>query len=297
MTLFRSLASSLAALAVSALPTLAEDLKIVASFSILGDMVKQVAGDTANVNTIVGPDADAHIYQPSVSDARAVAEADVIFVNGLGFETWSQTLIDESGTDAVVFVATDGIIPLQVDGETDPHAWNNLSNGVIYVQNISDALSRVAPDNADKFAANATAYITQLEALDADIRARLSTLASDTRTVVTAHDAFGYLADAYDMTFLAPLGIDTDAEPSARDLATLITQIKTDGAAALFVENITSPALLEQIAAETGLTLGGRLYSDALSSKGGPATGYQSMFDHNMTVLLDALSRYSQTSG
>lgn len=297
MTLFRSLASSLAALAVSALPTLAEDLKIVASFSILGDMVKQVAGDTANVNTIVGPDADAHIYQPSVSDARAVAEADVIFVNGLGFETWSQTLIDESGTDAVVFVATDGIIPLQVDGETDPHAWNNLSNGVIYVQNISDALSRVAPDNADKFAANATAYITQLEALDADIRARLSTLASDTRTVVTAHDAFGYLADAYDMTFLAPLGIDTDAEPSARDLATLITQIKTDGAAALFVENITSPALLEQIAAETGLTLGGRLYSDALSSKGGPATGYQSMFDHNMTVLLDAFSRYSQTSG
>ena len=268
----------------------AEDrLKIVASFSILGDMVQQVVGEHADVTTIVGPDADAHVYQPSVADARAVADADVIFVNGLGFETWSKTLIAESGTDASVHVATQGVKIVKVDGETDPHAWNSLSNGVVYVNNIAAVLSNKIPEKADIIETNRATYANTLMALDASTKTKLSQLPAEKRTVVTAHDAFGYLADAYDMTFLAPVGIDTDAEPSAQELAVLIDQLKADGAAALFVENITSPALVQQIADETGLTIGGRLFSDALSERGGPATSYLAMFEHNLNTLLTAL--------
>ena len=270
----------------------AEDrLKIVASFSILGDMVQQVVGEHADVTTIVGPDADAHVYQPSVADARAVADADVIFVNGLGFETWSETLIAESGTDASVHVATQGVKIVKVDGETDPHAWNSLSNGVVYVNNIAAVLSNKIPEKADIIETNRATYANTLMALDASTKTKLSQLPAEKRTVVTAHDAFGYLADAYDMTFLAPVGIDTDAEPSAQELAVLIDQLKADGAAALFVENITSPALVQQIADETGLTIGGRLFSDALSERGGPATSYLAMFEHNLNTLLTALGR------
>ncbi|MEM9127461.1 MAG: zinc ABC transporter substrate-binding protein, partial [Pseudomonadota bacterium] len=249
--------------AIAALPASADEMNVVASFSILGDMVEQVVGDHATVTTIVGPDADAHVYQPSVADARAVSEADVIFVNGLGFETWSDTLIDESGSDASVIVATEGVTPVLVDGETDPHAWNALTNGVIYVENIASAMSEAMPDHADEFAANAKAYIAELEALDAETRSRLSDLPEDRRTVVTAHDAFGYLADSYGLTFLAPVGIDTEAEPSAQELASLIDQLREQKVAALFVENITSPALVQQISDETGIEIGGRLFSDA----------------------------------
>jgi len=266
-----------------------EKMKIVASFSILGDMVEQVIGDHASVTTIVGPDADAHIYQPSVADARSVADADVIFVNGLGFETWSDTLIAESGTQASVHVATDGITPVLVDGEVDPHAWNSLLNGVVYVTNIADVLKQKLPEHANDIDANTSAYIAKLNALDAETKAALAELGDDKRTVVTAHDAFGYLADAYGMNFLAPVGIDSEAEPSAQELAQLIAQLKEDGAAALFVENITSPALVQQISDETDLEIGGRLFSDALSERGGPATSYLAMFEHNLSTLLEAL--------
>ena len=271
--------------------SLAQDrVRIVASFSILGDMVEQVVGEHADVTTIVGPDTDAHVYQPSVADARAVADADIIFVNGLGFETWSDTLISESGTNASVHVATTGVTIVTVDGETDPHAWNSLQNGVIYVNNIATTLSEIMPEKSEAIEVNRKAYVSQLLALDTATKTTLANLPSDKRTVVTAHDAFGYLADAYDMTFLAPVGIDTEAEPSAQELAVLIEQLKTDGAAALFVENITNPALVQQIANETGLTIGGRLFSDALSERGGPATSYLAMFEHNLNTLLNALS-------
>ena len=291
---FRIAAFSAAILTFFAQPALADDdkLRIVASFSILGDMVEQVVGDRALVDTIVGPDADAHVYQPSVADARAVAEADVIFVNGLGFETWSDTLIAESGTKAVVHIATAGVEPLEVEGEVDPHAWNSLSNGAIYVRNIAAAMSSAMPAHADDFAANAAAYIAELEAVDAEARAKLAGLPADRRTVVTAHDAFGYLEASYGLTFLAPLGVDTEAEPSARELAELIKHLKAKGAAALFVENITSPSLINQISAETGIEVGGRLYSDALSERGGPATSYIAMFRHNLKALLAALEAY-----
>ena len=280
-------ALSMALFATSSFAT--ERLKIVASFSILGDMVQNVIGDHADLTTIVGPDADAHVYQPSVADARAVADADVIFVNGMGFETWSDTLIAESGTRASIHAATIGITPVEVEGEVDPHAWNSLLNGIVYVNNIAAVLSAKMPAHADTIEQNRAAYVEQLLALDASTKETLATLPLEKRTVVTAHDAFGYLAHAYDMTFLAPIGVDTEAEPSAKELAILIEQLKSDGAAALFVENITSPALVQQIADETGLSIGGRLFSDALSERGGPATSYLAMFEHNLNTLLSAL--------
>ncbi len=283
-----------AGLALAAMPAMAHDkIKVVASFSILGDMVRQVTGDLAEVTTIVGPDADAHVYTPSTSDAKAVANADVIFVNGLGFETWSQTLIDNSGTKAQTFTATDGVTPLKVDGEVDPHAWNALTNGMIYVANIAENMATIDPKHADTYKANAEAYKARLQALHDEALEKLAVLPADQRTVVTAHDAFGYLENAYDLTFLAPVGIDTDAEPSAKELADLIDNLKEVGAGALFVENITSPALIEQISRETGIEIGGRLFSDALSERGGPATSYEKMFEHNLGTLIQALSKQS----
>ncbi len=281
------------ALAAMIAPVQADKLKVVASFSILGDMVEQVTGDLASVTTIVGPDADAHVYTPNASDARAVSDADVIFVNGLGFETWSKTLIDNSGTKARVYVATDGISPLKVDGEIDPHAWNALTNGVTYVRNIAKAMGEADAANAKTYQENAETYIAKLEALHKRTISNLGTLPKDSRTVVTAHDAFGYLANAYGLRFLAPVGIDTESEPSAKQLAKLIDQLKNEKVAGLFVENITSPALVEQISRETGLKIGGRLFSDALSVKGGPATSYLAMFEHNLGVILAALKGQS----
>ncbi|MEM9096233.1 MAG: zinc ABC transporter substrate-binding protein [Pseudomonadota bacterium] len=284
------IAAVLAATALAPIAAQAEDkLQVVASFSILGDMVEQVAGDSAIVETIVGPDADAHLYSPNIADAKAVAGADVVFVNGMGFETWSDTLIENSGTEATVLVATEGVEPLLVDGEVDPHAWNALTNGVIYVTNIADGLAAADPANAAAYKANAEAYIAELTALDAEAKANLGELPENRRTVVTAHDAFGYLANAYGLEFLAPVGIDTEAEPSAQELATLVQQLKEKEVAALFVENITSPALIKQISDETGIEIGGRLFSDALSERGGPATSYVAMFRHNLLTLMTSL--------
>ncbi len=267
----------------------AEPVKIVASFSILGDMVANVVKDRGAVTTIVGPNADAHVYSPTAGDAVAAARADIIFVNGLGFETWSDDLIANSGTKAQVVVATDGITPLTVDGSIDPHAWNALPNGVVYVRNIAQAMAAFDPEGADVYKANADAYVAQLEALHARATAQIAALPQGRRTVVTAHDAFGYLEAAYGLTFLAPVGIDTEAEPSAQALGELITQLKTQRAA-LFVENITSPALVEQVARETGLKLGGRLFSDALSAQDGPAPTYAGMFEHNLSAIIGQLS-------
>ena len=277
------------AVMMSASPSWAK-LDIVASFSILGDMVEQVAGDKANVTTIVGPDADAHLYQPTTGDAVAVAKADLVITNGMGFETWSAQLIESSGTKAAVVVATDGITPLLVEGEVDPHAWNALTNGIIYVNNIEAALSAASPADAATFKANADAYRARLEALHNRALAEIAKLPEDKRIVVTAHDAFGYLESAYGLTFLAPQGIDTEAEPSAKELAGLISFLKDTGAGALFVENIANGDLIAQISRETGITIGGRIYSDALSVKGSPATSYLAMFTHNLDLLTKTLA-------
>ena len=285
----RTIYFAVMAIVVSANPSWAK-INVVASFSILGDMVEQVAGDKANVTTIVGPDADAHLYQPNTGDAVAVTKADLIIVNGMGFETWSAKLIETSGTKAPVVVATEGIIPLLVEGDVDPHAWNSLINGIIYVNNIEAALTAASPADAAAFKANADAYRAKLQSLHNRALRDISKLPQEKRVVVTAHDAFGYLEDAYGLTFLAPQGIDTEAEPSAKELAELITFLNDTGAGALFVENIANADLIAQISRETGIKISGRIYSDALSVKGSPATSYLAMFTHNLELLTETLA-------
>lgn len=265
-------------------------IDVVASFSILADMVEQVAGDKANVTAIVGPDADAHLYAPNAGDAIAVTKADLVIINGMGFETWSTSLIETSGTKATIAIATQGIEPLLVEGAIDPHAWNSLTNGIIYINNIQAALTAASPENAAIFKKNADAYRTKLMALHNRALADIDKLPLDKRVVVTAHDAFGYLASAYGLTFLAPQGIDTEAEPSAKELAELISFLREKGAGALFVENIANSDLIAQISRETGIKIGGRIYSDALSVKGSPATSYLAMFKHNLELLTTTLA-------
>jgi zinc/manganese transport system substrate-binding protein len=313
MKLRKFVATAFAALSLSipAIAQASEPLKVVATFSILGDMTARVGEDQISLATIVGPDGDAHVYQPTPQDAKALAEADVIIFNGLEFEGWLERLIEASSFDGELVVATKGIVPVPLkdqddhdeeeDGHSDdeddhghgafdPHAWQSVENAMIYVGNITAALMSADEENAEVYQANGAAYIEELKALDSEIHALMQSLPKDDRTVVTAHDAFGYFAKAYDMDFVAPVGMSTENEASASDVATLITQIRDDGIDAVFVEAITDNRLLELIASETGAGIGGTIYSDALSEKDGPASSYVAMMRHNATTLARALS-------
>ena len=295
------------ALALLPLTAFAQDkLPVVASFSILGDMVANVGGDRVMVSTLVGPDGDAHVYEPTPADAQIVAAASVVFVNGLAFEGWLDRLIAASEYKGPLVVATEGITPLEMaeehhegeeehaegeshdHGGTDPHAWQSVENAGIYVSNIAAALIAADPDGEEVYTANASAYLAELTALGAEIQAAMVALPENRRSVVTSHDAFGYFAAAYGMTFHAPEGISTEAEASAADVAALITQMKAEGIPAVFMENISDPRLLEQITAETAAKVGGTLYSDALSA-GEPADTYLNMMRHNVATLTAAL--------
>ncbi|MGL4236519.1 zinc ABC transporter substrate-binding protein AztC [Tabrizicola sp.] len=302
----RLLLASATALALVTPAFAQEKLKVIATFSILGDIVANVGGDRVEVTTLVGPDGDAHVYQPSPADAQAVAGAAVIVANGLGFEGWMDRLIEASGTKAAMVNASEGVTPIafgeedHAEGEAgheghdhgaeDPHAWQSVANVGIYVSNIAKDLSAADPEGAETYKANAAAYLAELDTLDTEIRSAVAALPEDRRTIVTSHDAFGYFAAAYGLTFVAPQGISTEAEASAQDVAALITQIKDQKIGAVFVENIADRRLLDQIASETGAKIGGTLYSDALSAADGPAGTYLDMMRHNLSQLTAALS-------
>ena len=306
-----------------------EPLPVVATFSILGDMVERIGGEHIALTTLVGPDGDAHVYQPTPKVARSVAEADVLFLNGLEFEGWLERLAEAASFGGAMVVATKGVVPIAFDdhddhadhddhddhekhddhddhdehdehddhddhaghdhGAFDPHAWQSLENAVIYANNIAAGLAQADPENAGDYYANRAAFITEVETLRADIGAMMKSLPADKRTVVTPHDAFGYFAATYDLTFVAPQGMSTDSEVSAADVAALITQIREESISAVFIESITDNRMMQQIANETGATIGGTLYSDALSAQSGPASTYLDMMRHNATTLFDVL--------
>jgi zinc/manganese transport system substrate-binding protein len=264
-------------------------LQVVASFSILADMVREVAGDVAVVTALVGPDADAHVYEPTPADVKRVAAADLVIVNGLRFEGWMERLVRVSGYKGKLVVATQGITPRKLSGADDPHAWQSLANAKQYVENIRKALVAAVPAQANAINARATAYLQRIEALDQKARADFNAIPEARRRVITSHDAFGYLAQAYGITFLSPQGWTTNAEASAADVAKVIRQIKTQKANALFVENITDPRLIQRIAKEAGVAMGGTLYSDALSLPGTEADSYLKLMAHNIGLLAGAL--------
>lgn len=300
----RALATGAAALAFAlplcTAPAVAQDrLKVAATFSILADFVSNVGGDRVEVVTLVGPNADAHVYSPSPADARKLIDAQLVFVNGLGFEGWIERLVKASGAKAPMIVASKGVRPRRMAeaghdhgharSAADPHAWQSVANAKIYIGNIRDAL--VAKDPAGKaiYEANANAYLAKLDALDREVREVIGRIPQQRRRVITSHDAFGYFQAAYGLEFISPQGVSTEAEASARDVARIITQIRKQKIPAVFMENVTDPRLLKRIADETGARIGGTLYSDALTDSGGPAPSYIELMRHNLKQFADAL--------
>jgi zinc/manganese transport system substrate-binding protein len=280
------------ALIAIAPPASAQDrLNVVASFSILGDFVRNVGGNSINVTALVGPDGDAHVYEPTPADAKKVAAAKLVFVNGLGLEGWLPRLVRSAGGKAAVVTVTSGIAPLNLGGDADPHAWQSVANAKIYVANIREALAAADPADADAFRANAGAYLARLDALDREVREAVARIPQSRRKVISTHRAFGYFAAAYGVDFIAPLGVSTESEPSARDIAGIITQIKSAKIPAIFLENISDPRLIRRISEETGARVGGTLYSDSLTGEKGDAPTYIEMVRHNIKALTSALGQ------
>ena len=283
-----------------------DKLAVVASFSIIGDFAEQVGGDRITLRTLVGPDSDAHVYEPRPADAMALARADVILVNGLQLEGFMDRLIEASQTDAPIITVTDGADILNdpngghyhyIDGKAifhaapnDPHAWQSVANAKVYVENISQAFCAADAEGCPTYQANAEVYLDELTALDAEVRATVDAIPEDRRVAVVAHNAFRYFERDYGITFLSPQGVSTESEASAADVASLIREIRKRRAAAVFAENISDARLVEQIASEAGLELGGTLYSDALSSAEGPAPRYIDMMHYNVETLAAAIN-------
>jgi zinc/manganese transport system substrate-binding protein len=303
---FRPLILAALAAASAILPASAQQeatkLKVVTTFSILGDFAREVGGDRVDVTTLVGPNGDIHVYTPTPADAEAIKNARLVIVNGLGLEGWLPRLVKSSGSNATIVVATHGTVPRKVAaseilsrdrgaGSVDPHAWQSVPNAETYVANIRDAMVAADPANAVAYTANASAYQARLEALDGEVRRALAPIPSNRRMVISTHDAFGYFAAAYGITFVAPEGVSTETEPSAQDIASIIAQIKKEKIPAVFLESTSDPRLMRQIASETGAKIGGTLYSDSLTGKNGAAPGYIEMVRHNVRTIASALAK------
>ncbi|WP_438999247.1 metal ABC transporter substrate-binding protein [Variovorax beijingensis] len=288
----RFFATSLIALPlpVFAQSTTQRPLRVVASFSILADMAREIGGSAVEVAALVGPDSDAHVFQPSPADARRLANAELVVVNGLGFEGWMDRLVRSSGYRGPVLVASEGVPVRRMGREPDPHAWQDLANAQRYAANLRDAMARERPAIAAEIGQRCASYIERLQALDREVRARFDAVPRQHRRAISSHDAFGYFGAAYGIEFLAPQGMNTDSEASAASVARLIDQIRREDVRAVFVENISDPRLVQRIAREGGGIVGGRLYSDALSAPGTEADTYLKLFAHNATTIASALS-------
>ena len=268
----------------------------VASFSILGDLLREVAGARMDIRVIAGPDVDAHHFQPRPSHAAAVREARLLLRNGAGFDGWFNRLASSSGFAGVMVTATEGLTlrraiptPGHDHGAQDPHAWQDARLAIGYIRNIEAGLIRADPAGGGEYRARAAAFITRLETLDAWVRTEIARVPEARRVVVTSHDAFAYFGAAYGVRFLAPQGIAANAEPSAQHVAALIRQIRSARIMAVFIENMSNPATLRRLAEEAGVRVRGRLYADALSAPDGPAGTYEAMMRHNTGLMVAAM--------
>lgn len=299
-------------------------LNVVASFSILGDMVREIGGERVALTTLVGANGDVHSFEPSPRDTKALSEAEVLVLNGLGFETWLPRLVQSSGFKGRQILASKGVAVRRLSadevaggdhgeesekhggehghgdahehdhhavGDIDPHAWQDLRNGMIYAQNIADGLARADPSRASYYKMRAKLYIDKMTKLDAEIRVALADIPANRRIVITSHDAFGYFAQAYGIRFISVAGLSSEAEPSAKDLAAIVDRARKEHVAGVFIESGTSSRLVKQLARETGIRMGGTLYSDALASADAPAASYLGMFSWNAGRLIYVLTR------
>jgi zinc/manganese transport system substrate-binding protein len=288
----------LLALIVAAGPAIsqpADRVAVVASFSILADLIHEVGGGHVDVVTLVGAGGDAHVYSPTPADAKKLAAAKLVVINGLGFEGWMERLVKASATEARIVVASRGVAPRRTSGLAhgaggiDPHAWQSVDNVEIYVGNIRDALVGIDPAWRAAYEESTAAYLRRLSTLNGDVRGSIATIPPERRKVITTHDAFGYFGAAYGVEFLALEGVSTETEASARDVARIISVIRQQHVPAIFFENVTDPRLVKRIAAETGARIGGTLYSDALTGPAGPAPTYIDLMRHNLEELVAAL--------
>jgi zinc/manganese transport system substrate-binding protein len=270
-------------------------LGVVASFSVLGDMVRAVGGATVQVDTLVGPDGDVHVYEPRPKDLRTLLAAGLLVRNGLGLEGWMDRLTGAAAFKGPVVVAADKVVTrtMKADGgavATDPHAWQDPRNGVLYVQAIADGLAAADPANATDYRGSVARYRARVMQADGWIETTLAPIPAERRRIITTHDAFGYYGARYGVEFLSAEGISTEFEPSAKAIAALVRQIEREKVRAVFIENMTSPRMAEMLARETGAVLGGTVYSDALSPPGGPAATYLDMLHHNTTLFARAMA-------
>lgn len=304
-----------------------EPLPVVATFSILGDMVREIGGERVAVTTIVGPNSDAHSFEPTPGDAKALQQARVLVLNGLDFETWLPRLAQASGFEGLKVLASEGVTVRRLSqahgadghhdhdhadhdhadhyhadtekhghthGEVDPHAWQDLSNGMIYARNIAAGLARADPRNASYYESRASGYVARMKALDNEVRTALAAIPPERRRVISSHDAFGYFGDAYGIEFIPVTGLSNQAEPSARDVARIIKQAREAQVSGVFIENMSSPVMAQQIARESGALMGGTLYADALGPADQPASSYLGMFSWNAGRLVYVLKQSAQ---
>ena len=267
-------------------------IRVVTSFSILEDLVKELGGQYVSVVNLVGRNSDAHMYQPKPSDAVAIAKADLVVFNGLGFEGWIPRLIKNSGYKNQQIIASRGVDAIKNGKEIDPHAWQSFHNIRLYIQNISQMLIQLRPQHVKALTKRQQKYLDSVSNLEQRLNKQFASIPPNKRIVVTSHDAFGYLGREFKIQFLAPLGLSLEVEASAEDVAAIIDQICEQSVKALFVENINNPRLLELISAETNVTIGGRLYSDALSEVEGPASTYLKMMRYNIESLINRLNTH-----
>ena len=279
-----------------------EPLPVVASFSILADMVKQVGGPHVEVSSLVGPNSDAHVFDPTPADAKRLAAAKLVVVNGLGFEGWLNRLVKSSGYKGPVLTASKGVktIPMAKSDHghghshshaaPDPHAWQSLLNARQYVENIRVALSAAMPAHSADFQSRTTDYLKQIDALEKSTQARIAAVPMERRRVITSHDAFGYFARQYKVTFYPLQGLSTASEPSAADVVRIVNEIKKNKVTAIFAENISDPRVLERVAKDSGAKIGGTLYADALSAPGTQADTYLKMFELNVSTILSGIA-------
>ncbi|MDB6102235.1 MAG: periplasmic solute binding protein [Gammaproteobacteria bacterium] len=271
-------------------------LRVVASFTVLSDLTHEIGADLVTVQSLVGPDGDAHVYQPTPTDVRAVGSARIVVLNGLGFEGWMSRLLDSAQFHGVLVIATDGLVPRSAGGHPDPHAWQDPRNVQIYVTNIGNALLHSLPAHGDQLKARMEQYIERLNQLDHTLKKQFGEIPAARRRVITTHDAFGYFGAAYGVQFLSVQGWTTEAEPSAAAVGRLVQQARSHGTEAVFLENIADPRMIRQLARDTGLTVGGRLHSDALAPAGQPAATYIGMIRANADALLEVMRQGSKTS-
>ncbi len=286
----RALIGGLATLPLSARAR--QPLAVVASFSILADMVRTVAGGLAGVTSLVPPNTDAHVYQPTSADSRALAHADMLVENGLGFEGWMTRLGVAAGFHGTRVVASVHVKPRRMGpsaGGIDPHAWQDPRDGAIYARAIAEGLAAADPGNAAAYQTNAAVYVAAIGTLDAWIAGQFAAIQAGARRIVTTHDAFGYYGDRYGIEFLAAEGIATDSEPSAKSVGALVAQIRREKVRTVFLENMADPRLARMLARETGATVSGPLFADALSAPDGPAPDYLSMLRYNTELFAHAM--------